>query len=220
MPATASIHPALAAVANIDWSDTGAILAGAEPLFVALTTDGLLDELLARLPGTPGLPGLCERQEFVDKLVLADFPECGVRIRAHVYPDRYFDRPHNHRWPFATYILRGAYRHRIYGTDDNFGEHTDPRTMLPIVERVERAGSSYALLHNGVHAVQAESDTISLLVRGPAQRDVALIQDADGGFFWVRGSAQETPAQLERKRMTPTILAETITRVRALADLT
>ncbi|MGH3901467.1 MAG: hypothetical protein ACRDTA_25070 [Pseudonocardiaceae bacterium] len=41
-----------------------------------------------------------------------------------------------------------------------------PDSLLPIHERLEQPGSTYALHHTSVHTVQAEADTISLLVSG------------------------------------------------------
>ncbi|MGH3837701.1 MAG: hypothetical protein ACRDSF_18665 [Pseudonocardiaceae bacterium] len=155
------------------------------------------------------------------ELVLYDVADLGVRLRLHVYQAGFFDRPHNHRWSFASHILRGGYTHRIFGRDDQFGEDTDPDSLLPIHERLEQPGSAYALHHTSVHTVQAEADTISLLVRGPSAKQRFLILDAAaGGFFWVYGAAQESPEQRASKRLTPDQLTNTITRIqRLIADL-
>ncbi|MGH3939545.1 MAG: hypothetical protein ACRDTG_13125 [Pseudonocardiaceae bacterium] len=64
------------------------------------------------------------------------------------------------RWSFASHILRGGYVHRIFGRDDQFGEDTDPTSLRPIHERLERPSSTYALHHTSVHTVQAEADII------------------------------------------------------------
>jgi hypothetical protein len=164
---------------------------------------------------------MCEGYDFMHKLVLYDAADRGVRLRLHVYQTGFFDRPHNHRWSFASHILRGGYVHRIFGRDDQFGEDTDPGDLLPIHERLEQPGSTYALHHTSVHTVQAEADTISLLVRGPSAKQRFLILDAtSGGFFWVYGAAQESPEQRANKRLTPDQLDQTITRIqRLIADL-
>ena len=214
-------HPCFAALEDIDWDDTGSIIAGCTPAFDALTsTPSLLFTLLENLPGDERLASMCERYDFLTKLVLHTAGASDqIRVRLHLYRPGYFDRPHNHRWPFAARIVRGSYRHRIFGNDENFGEHTDPEQLQPICERIETPGSTYALQHTAVHTVQAEADTVSLLIRGPAAKDRFLILDAaERRFFWVYGAAQETPAQRSSKQMTPRQLDKTITHLRQLID--
>ncbi|MDN5758387.1 MAG: hypothetical protein L0H59_07615 [Tomitella sp.] len=215
---TSMPHPSLAALDTIDWDDTSSILNGCTPLFAALSDDrALLTGLVAGIADDAGLAELCESYDFMQKLVLYDAPTTGVRLRLHLYEPGFFDRPHNHRWSFASHILRGGYRHRIYGRDDNFGEDTDPAGLVPIHERLEHPGSTYALHHTSVHTVQAEADTVSLLVRGPAAKNRFLILDAAaGGFFWVYGAAHETPEQRAAKRQAPDRLAATLARAQHL----
>jgi hypothetical protein len=211
-------HPGFDALADVDWEQPESILNGCTPLFDAARTDPtFLTELLDRLPGEPNLTEKCERYDFLDKLVLADLADLGVRVRLHLYRPGFFDRPHNHRWSFASNILRGEYRHRIFGRDDAFDEHTDTDALIPIHERIERRDDCYALHHTSVHTVQAEADTISLLVRGPAAKERFLIVDrAAGGFFWVYGADSESPEQRAAKRMTSGDLTECIARIRRL----
>jgi hypothetical protein len=211
-------HPSFITLAHIDWDDTASILRGCTPLFDALTHEReLLAGLVAHVGDDPHLAGMCEGYDFMHKLVLYDAAELNVRLRLHVYQAGFFDRPHNHRWSFASHILRGGYVHRIFGRDDQFGEDTDPNDLLPIHERLEQPGSTYALHHTSVHTVQAEADTISRLVRGPSAKQRFLILDAtSGGFFWVYGAAQESPGQRANKRLTPDQLDQTITRIQRL----
>jgi hypothetical protein len=211
-------HPSFTALADIDWDDTTSILCGCTPLFDALANEpALLAGLVARVSDDPHLAQMCEGYDFMHKLVLYDATDRGVRLRLHVYRAGFFDRPHNHRWSFASHILRGGYVHRIFGRDDQFGEDTDPGKLLPIHGRLEQPGSTYALHHTSVHTVQAEADTISLLVRGPSAKQRFLILDAaSGGFFWVYGAARESPEQRANKRLTPDRLDQTITRIQRL----
>jgi hypothetical protein len=163
---------------------------------------------------------MCEGYDFMHKLVLYDTPEHRVRLRLHHYRAGFFDRPHNHRWSFASHILRGGYVHRLFGRDDHFTEDTDPTTLLPIHERLEQPGSTYALHHTSVHTVQAEADTVSRLVRGPSAKHRFLILDGAGDSFWVYGAAQESPEKRASKRLSPDQLASTISRVqRVIADV-
>jgi hypothetical protein len=219
---TSPPHPSFTVLGQIDWDDTTSILRGCTPLFDALAHDpAMLAELVTGVANDPHLAALCEGYDFMRKLVLYDAAELTVRLRLHVYQPGFFDRPHNHRWSFASHILRGGYIHRIFGRDDQFGEDTDPNTLLPIHERLEQPGSTYALHHTSVHTVQAQADTISLLVRGPSAKQRFLILDAaTGGFFWVYGAAQESPEQRTSKRLTPDQLGQTIARIqRLIADL-
>lgn len=213
--------PAFGALADIDWDSTTSILAGCTPAYEAITgTADVLDALLTNLSGDAFLAAMCERYDFMDKLVLHDAPSARVRIRLHLYREGYFDRPHPHRWDFFAGICRGSYRHRIFGTDEQFDENTDPRALSPLIERIERPGSTYALHHRTVHSVQAEADTISLVIRGPATSDRFLVLDAEAGrSFWVYGAASETPAQRAAKQMSAVQLAATIDRVRQLTGL-
>ncbi len=210
-------HPALLGLGRIDWDDTGSLLHHARPLFDALTDQsGLLPALLDTLAADPHLQPMCEHYDFMDKLVLHDDRESQSRLRLHLYRPGYFDRPHNHRWSFASHILRGSYTHRIFGRDDQFGEDTDPDTLQPIHERVERAGSSYALHHTSVHSVHAEADSISLLLRGPAAKDRFLILDRSGPSFWAYGAAHESPQTRASKQMSRGQVEEAIARIRSL----
>lgn len=219
---TSPPHPRFAALSQIDWDDTTSILRECTPLFDTLTSDPtVLARLVAGVADDPHLADMCEGYDFMQKLVLYDAADLGVRLRLHLYQPGFFDRPHNHRWSFASRILRGGYVHRIFGRDDQFGEDTDPDGLLPIHERLEQPGSTYALHHTSVHTVQAEADTISLLVRGPSTKQRFLILDAAaGGSFWVYGAAQESPEQRTTKRLTHRQLTDATTRVqRLIADL-
>ncbi|GLY99803.1 hypothetical protein [Actinoplanes sp. NBRC 103695] len=218
MPTDITEHPSFGDLDAVDWDNTASILTAAEHLFDAVTGHpGLLADLLDHLTGDPALRAMCEGYDFMDKLVLYDSPDHRIRLRLHRYRPGYFDRPHNHRWPFASRILRGTYLHRLYGSDEQFTEDTDPDQLTPLLERVEHPGSTYALHHTSVHTVQAEADSISLLLRGPAAKDRFLILDKKaGGSFWVYGAAQESPETRTSKIMKPVQLDQTITQVRTL----
>ena len=210
-------HPTFRGLADIDWDDTGSILRHATPIFDAFVTElDLLARLLDNLESDAHLRPMCESYDFMDKLVLHDDTAAQVRVRLHLYRAGYFDRPHNHRWSFASHILRGSYLHRIFGRDDQFGEDTDPDTLRPIHERVEHVGASYALHHTSVHTVHAEADSISILLRGPAAKDRFLILDRSGPSFWVYGAAQESAQTRASKQMPAATLDQTIARVRSL----
>lgn len=219
-PATSPPHPSFEGLAAIDWDDTASILEGCSPIFDALRNEPfLLTQLVSSIRGKPDLAEMCEGYDFMHKLVLYDSPELNVRLRLHLYRSGFFDRPHNHRWSFASHILAGGYIHRIFGSDEQFDETTNPDKLSPIHERLELPGSTYALHHSGVHTVQARADTISLLVRGPSAKERFLILDAStGGFFWVYGAAQESVDERQSKRLTAEQLDRTCRRVLRLLE--
>jgi hypothetical protein len=132
----------------------------------------------------PALLKLCEHYDILDKIVLHDDP-IGWRLRLHVFLPGYFDRPHNHRWAYASRILCGRYTHVVYGSDDQFtGDEIDVSALLPRMVRAEEAGDSYVLHHSMIHSVTAEPYTTSLIIRGPAVKDRFMVTDRDTGRAW------------------------------------
>ncbi|MFE3547017.1 hypothetical protein ACFXK0_28985 [Nocardia sp. NPDC059177] len=64
----------------------------------------LLRRELTTLPDNPDLVALCEHYDILDKIVLHDDLESGIRLRLHIFGHGYHDRPHNHRWTYASHI--------------------------------------------------------------------------------------------------------------------
>ncbi|WP_316521151.1 hypothetical protein [Kitasatospora brasiliensis] len=200
----------LPSLRGLDWDDLPAVASAAALAFHDLTRDNwtLLADLLTTLPDSLALAAMCERFDFLDKLVLHQ--EDGYRLRVHRFRPGYFDRPHDHRWSFASMILTGAYRHVQYGTNEGF-DTIDPAALRPRQIRTERAGDQYVLHHTAVHSVTADAGTISLVLRGPAVKDAFRIIDAPSGeSFTARGTHSETDAQRDAKRMPSQILAATV----------
>ncbi|MEU5383241.1 hypothetical protein [Kitasatospora cineracea] len=199
----------LPALRGLDWDDLPAVAAASSTAFDDLTRDNwaLLADLLDNLHKAPELVAMCEQFDFLDKLVLHQ--EDGYRLRVHRFRPGYFDRPHDHRWSFASKILAGSYRHVQYGTNEGF-DGIDPAALRPRQIRTERVGDQYVLHHTAVHAVTADAGTISLVLRGPAVKDSFRIIDApSGGSFTATGSQFETGAQRDAKRMPPQVIAAT-----------
>lgn len=193
---------------SLDWNDIDAVQAATRQALTALLDDRQpILELLRALPQRPDLLRLCEHYDILDKIVLHD-DSSGVRLRLHVFAPGYFDRPHNHRWSYASQILRGGYRHYLFG-DAELDDTIDPASLTPLMVRHEQPGSSYALHHAMVHAVVAEPCTVSLVLRGPAVKDRFLVMDRDTGqSWWQYGASQESEEAAERKRMSAGRLAE------------
>ena len=207
-----------AAIGKVDWNDLTAVSDAAGGLLTALDDDrALLHALVDGAAADPRLLALCEHYDILDKIVLHDDPS-GWRLRLHVFLPGYFDRPHNHRWTYASRILAGSYTHTLYGTDDQLGDgNIDVSALRPRMVRTERAGDTYVLDHTSVHSVTAAPHTTSLIVRGPAVKDRFLVTDRlTGEAWWQHGAATEDPADAAAKRMNPEQAAQ---RIRHLTEL-
>ncbi|MEV0359392.1 hypothetical protein AB0H71_25380 [Nocardia sp. NPDC050697] len=196
---------------SLDWNDVDAVESATRKSFELLTAPNyLLRGALARLFDTPALVALCEHYDILDKIVLHDDLESGIRLRLHIFGPGYHDRPHNHRWTYASHILRGEYRHRLYG-EAELGTEIDVSSLHAVHVRQERVGASYALHHNAIHAVVAEPGTVSLVLRGPAIKDRFLVMDAKNGeSWWQYGATTESPEAAAKKHLSPQRLEELI----------
>ena len=193
---------------SLDWEDTDAVEAATVKALAMLTSQRrMLRDILLDLPERPDLLGLCEHYDILDKIVLHDDPS-GVRVRLHIFFPGYFDRPHNHRWSYASTILRGQYRHYLFG-DADLDETIDPASLKALMVRDEQPGRTYALHHTMVHAVVAEPYTVSLVIRGPAVKNRFLVMDRKTGqSWWQYGAGYERAYDAEQKRMGVERLAE------------
>jgi hypothetical protein len=193
---------------SVDWEDADAVEHACRKAFIMLTDDpGPIRAALRTLPKRPDLLKMCEHYDILDKIVLHDDPS-GVRLRLHVFLPGYFDRPHNHRWSYASLIVAGGYRHYLFGGAD-LDTAVDPASLRVLQARQEKIGTMYALHHTMVHAVVAEPHTVSLVLRGPAVKDRFLVTDrATGEAWWQYGANQESPDAAARKQMSPARLAE------------
>jgi hypothetical protein len=88
---------------------------------------------------------------------------------------------------------------------------------MPVTVRWERAGSSYVLHHEMVHAVAAEPYTASLVIRGPTVKDRFLVMDrGTGESWWQYGAGRESAEEAARKLMTVQRVVELTGRLRVL----
>jgi hypothetical protein len=186
---------------SLDWEDIDAVEHATRKTLTAITEDPeAIRAALLMLPKQPELLRLCEHYDILDKIVLWDDPT-GFRVRLHIFLPGYFDRPHNHRWSYASTILRGQYRHYLFGNVE-LDEHVQPRDLDAVLVRQEQVGDAYALHHSMVHAVVAEPFTVSLVVRGPAVKDRFLVMDRKTGeSWWQYGAGQESAEDAAKKRM-------------------
>jgi hypothetical protein len=203
---------------SLDWRDMEAVEAATRKALTTLLEDRnrpVIRQILLALPRHPELLRLCEHYDILDKIVLWDDP-AGFRVRLHVFLPGYFDRPHNHRWSYASTVLAGQYRHILFG-DAELDERVDPASLTPVMVRWEQAGSSYVLHHTMVHAVVAEPYTVSLVIRGPAVKDRFLVMDrGTGESWWQYGTGRESAEDAAAKRMPVERVVELTDRLREL----
>lgn len=193
----------------IDWGDIDDVeLNCREALNELAAEPRIVRARLEELPNRPELLDLCEHYDILDKIVLASEDDPGVRVRLHVFLPGYFDRPHNHRWSYASKILRGHYRHYLFGNAE-LDEQVDPNKLPVLHAREEPVGTSYALHHSMVHAVVAEPFTVSLVIRGPAVKDRFLVMDRQTNeAWWQYGAKDESEAEAKKKQMSRARFAE------------
>lgn len=190
---------------GLDWDDIDAVASATRKTLTQLAEDPrLVRGALLKLPGRPELLALCEHYDILDKIVL--YSDAEVRVRLHVFLPGYFDRPHNHRWSYASLVLRGEYRHYLFGNVDVDATPTPTPTtesLAALQVRQEPAGAAYALHHTMVHAVVAEPYTVSLVIRGPAVKDRFLVMDRKTGeSWWQYGAESESADEATHKLMT------------------
>lgn len=191
------------------------------------------EHVLARIGGRPDLllglatevladPGAGESYPQMDKLVLWRSQDGDLRLRLHVFSRGYRDRPHNHRWSFASTILAGSYRHTIYGSSADVIERGDLR---PLWTAEHRAGESYFLDSDAVHSLHVDQLAVSLVLRGPATKDryfTMVPAGPAGGEYelrWDYGAAKESAEKLTAKTLSQQGAERIIAALEALAKL-
>jgi hypothetical protein len=121
---------------SLDWEDIDAVEHATRKTLTAITEDPeAIRAALLMLPKQPELLRLCEHYDILDKIALYS-DESGVGLRLHVFLPGYFDRPHNHRWSYASTILRGEYRHYLFG-DITLDETINPSSLTALQVRQE-----------------------------------------------------------------------------------
>jgi len=193
-----------------DWEDLESVESVTLPLLASLgSSPELLGALLEELRSDDEMLKLCEHYDALDKVVLYNDAETGVRLRLHVFLPGHFDRAHNHRWTFSSVVLRGSYRHSIFRTMEALSETTDPSALEPVLVRTESRNTPYTLHHSAIHSVVADPFTISLVLRGPAVKNRLLNLDRETGkTWWSYGAENESPTEADSHRMTAARLDE------------
>ncbi|WP_449434432.1 hypothetical protein [Pseudomonas putida] len=116
-----------------------------------------------------------------------------------------FDRPHNHRWPYAAYVLTGGYEHYLYSVSSArpaSGRIAQLEELQLEFAEHRPTGTSYFLKENLYHSIGAAPGTVTLIIRGPATKGFFTVMDRPADNAWVqRGSALESASERAAKRM-------------------
>lgn len=233
-PATTARVPLLDDQESFDWSDIQASGHRAARILDDLAGQPrLLGDLLRRVPDDERLLSMCERHTPFDKIVLYDAPARSFRIRLHIWRVTDHERAHQHRFSFTARMLQGQYRHILYDAralpsmPAESGErylHTDPDhpdaasgidldRVSPVLAYDLRAGDGYTLHHEAIHATIVESQAVSLILRGPVEKQFAFVANLDqGGVYWRFGRRDESADRVRAKQLShedfPALLAE------------
>ncbi|WP_181795868.1 hypothetical protein [Streptomyces sp. WELS2] len=188
------------ALSRVDWADPANTETALRSALLLLRDPGTLNGLLAAACRDDRLLRLSEVRPWGDRLTVYDDPGSGVRLRLQHWLGGRTDphaRPHNHRWSFASTILRGSYEHHLYGTVDEVTDRLAAGPVRPLRVRTEATGSLYVLHSDEVHAATAVPGTLSLLLRGPATADHAVRLGPDHTTLSERkrGASAESPAE-------------------------
>jgi len=196
---------------SVDWGDLNkAHLQNSRFLRDLAADKATLGVLLDRVKADPGLWDMCEHNRLFDKLVLHDAPDRGFRIRMHRWSDVEMAAAHDHRWSFTTLLLTGGYEHACYDvieapddTDQPGPEFSGAR--MEVTEKfrtTQRAGDSYTIHHTVVHATFTLAHTITLLLRGPAEKSRSRRTQPETGKIWYGfGREDQTAEQIAKRRL-------------------
>jgi hypothetical protein len=188
----------------IDWSDLNTSAKCAERILRQLAADKeLLRHLLLEVADNESLFSKCECHPLDDKIVIYDaMQEKNFRIRFRLATSYQDERPHTHRFSFTTLILRGVYYQTFYTSTNPLDDAIDVNAITPVYMREDQAGSAMTIDHSTIHSTIAAPDTISLLLRGPAVKDRAIItHKATGEVEWRIGAEQESMARRQQVQM-------------------
>lgn len=192
-------------LSEIDWADLGDLALKGEPILRQLAEPDALFRVLYGVADDPDLLPHCEHQGHLHKLVLFRDDEAGHVVRMHVFREGASQGAmwiHNHRWNFAAMVLRGYYQHSAWAEVGDPDGPVSERFRLETV-RAESPGSWYAIDHSAYHAVVADVDTASLILRGPAASREATYVPDDGSLVHKHlGAHEEAKTERGKRQMT------------------
>jgi hypothetical protein len=212
---------------SFDWAAFSAAGRDSREVIQEIADDRVaLRELVLAVGSDEHLLPLCEKVRDFKYMVLYDSLNRGFRLRLHRFSKGQEDQPHNHRYSFSSFILKGAYAHTLYevadegaapdaqpywqlqqppGTFDGGPLPEVPMTRLtPLMTQTQAEGSAYTLHHTTFHATALPAqNAYSLFLRGPAEKPSAVFLDpANRAYRWKFGRAHERPEVLTARSFT------------------
>ncbi|AUY54599.1 hypothetical protein EH183_30570 [Streptomyces sp. CB01881] len=156
---------------DIDWTDLRSAHAQCRSVLRRLAADSsLLTHLVDRLADDKDLLADADHHPVMDRLTLWHDPDRGIYLRLHVSPGTNELIPHDHKYSFTTYILRGSYTHVWRRREGSYqGDFTSDQAPLGLVTS-ERVGSCYTLGYSLIHQTVMEAGTVTLFMRGPKEQ--------------------------------------------------
>jgi|GEM_PF-1032464 len=196
---------------QLNWDCRASALTTGSLILNHLSSDRiLLRAMVENLIDDLDLFPLCERYDFFDKLMIYKDPFERFKIRMSIFSPFISNRPHFHRWSYVAMILKGRYVQSIFGRESEFSDASFDAFQPMLVHEVS-ADAPYFLHHSCVHAVKAESGTVSLLLQGPPQKDRFWVIDQKiERRWWEYGSELETTDEKQRKQISRERLVELI----------
>jgi hypothetical protein len=176
---------------KLDWDDFEGTGQRTRAILRKLAADKLtLRQLVYGIESDPDLFAKCECHELLDYLVLYDALDRGLRIRLHFSTRNHLDRPHDHRFSFSALIVCGQYEHVWHEPDLAIDPNNLTLDDLQARFRtIERTDACYTLHHTLIHTTITTDDTVSLFLRGPAEKPQSIIIDSQTKRVWWRQGA-------------------------------
>lgn len=191
---------------KINWEDLNKVaFVNKRVLEDIFNNRNIIGFLLKNVLKDTNLISLAEHYDFFDKIVLYVDKKDRFRIRLHVFSGENSNqyRPHCHRWDYSSVILKGGYKHNIFGTEKEINENTKIDVLKPILYQEQKAGSIYTLSNEVFHSISAKKDTVSIIIRGPSLKDRFLIMDKKvNKIWWEYGRESETIEEIKNKAIT------------------
>ena len=105
--------------------------------------------------------------------MIAVEPKTDVELRVHIYRGK--DKTanvHDHRWPFYSMVISGEIEHVRYAKGG--------QGFVQVMAETLAAGDLYHVGVDEFHTAVASDDAVTLLLRGPRQKEVWEMYDITG----------------------------------------
>jgi hypothetical protein len=150
----------------------------------------------------------CESHRLDYKIVIWDAPEKNFRIRIRMYRESQYERIHDHRFSFTTLVLRGGHRESFWAPRISVSDTSKLSDFAQLFVREEVTDRVFTIHHTAFHSTLVTPDSISLVFRGPAEKDRSFLigkEKETGNVWWRYSQFDETKARRQHVEMTPDV---------------